>query len=253
MNPVRLLAETLRKQFNFLKSMDEIDGHYMDYSVEDLRQRSRGIGRSQGRGWTKQDLNRIEYRDFCFPPDLPSINNLNSLNQSMQFARKRMGTRLVTAIRLFQLSRKVTSFQQVAIQWLKTYSEYLPCQAIVVQMSIIHSKWIIAMRDQLGDIRDFDSEWMGKFNELFDWIDQIEAQVALRQQVALPTTGKISRQRAEHAVTQWVRKHRHKYANNTEAVMGYIASKGSGSFDNLYGQLNYNLREKPLSSSKKPT
>jgi len=53
MNAVRQFAEVLRRQFNFLKSVSELDGHYDDCRVEDLKQRTVGIGRDRGRGWTR--------------------------------------------------------------------------------------------------------------------------------------------------------------------------------------------------------
>ncbi len=76
---------------------------------------------------------------------------------------------------------------------------------------------------------------------------------AVAELESIQTAEKQTRTQPEHDVTKWVRTHGHKYANNSEAVRAFIASKESGVFANLYGQLNYNLRKKPLSSSKKQT
>ena len=64
-------------------------------------------------------------------------------------------------------------------------------------------------------------------------------------------TEKTSRQKSEHAVTKWVRKNRHKYRTNAEAVRAFIQLHG-GEFKQLYKtDLHNDLGNNPLSKPKK--
>lgn len=86
---------------------------------------------------------------------------------------------------------------------------------------------------------DFDSPDPKQF--VFDARVELER---LRAEVGPRSQG--SRRQPEHEVTTWVRKNRHKYKNNAEAVRSYMELHSKGNYSKLYSDLRNDLKKNPL-------
>lgn len=160
-NPVRDFAEVVRQQLKGLIHFRKLDEEIFELDFEGW-ERHGGINQ-----WTRQDQRRL--RNYLLLQNA-SPCDLNTL----PYERGRADTRVRIAFRLFRLESQVVQARQKAIEFCADKPEYSTVPAVITAMAIAHRKWKQSL-DFDHDLDGARDRWNDAFNELFDWIDEIES------------------------------------------------------------------------------
>lgn len=163
-NPVREFAEVVREQLNGLIHFNEIDHEIFELDFDGWEEHG-GIQQ-----WTRQDQRRLQHYLACQNASL-------SDPRSVYFEPGRTHTRVTLAFRFFKLESQVVRARQKACEFCSDKPQFSTVPAVVSAMSIAHRKWKQGMKLQHDEetMRELRQAWNDAFDDLFDWIDEIES------------------------------------------------------------------------------
>ncbi len=163
MNAIRQFAETIWRQYYFLRDCRELDDYYVDQDQRHWKQRG------QRRGWTRQDILRQKqfYEAREKQTDPPSL---------FEYSGNPATTRIQTAFKLWRFEFQADIKRRSAMQFCQQHQEFSVDEpSIIHRMSRIHSEILGYIRSEYdAGASAIDEEWVTCYRELERVIKAIE-------------------------------------------------------------------------------